>query len=275
MGEHLYELDSFWIALGLLACMAASIELGHWIGRRRAHRSSEAHRTQVNAIQASMLGVLALVLGFTFSLALERYDQRNEALAQEAAAISTAAMRAELLPGGMGTEALALLREYVDHRAAEGSITLAENERRREALARAQQAGARLCELAQRAVEHDQSPVRSGLFVQALNGMLDAFATRESVLERHVPEAVLWLLFLILMLTSATLGFSSGVGGHRPPGLTLMLSTLLVLVTFLVIDLDRPRRGLIQLQRDDLVALQLELQTRGAAAGPAAPEKRR
>ena len=108
----------------------------------------------------------------------------------------------------------------------------------RSSLRRCQDASDRLCEFTSGVAAKNDSTVRTGLFVQSVNAMLDAFAARESVLERHVPETALWLLFLIMLLASGTLGFASGIGNHRPPPLTVLFSLLLVLVTFLVIDLD-------------------------------------
>ena len=66
-----------------------------------------------------------------------------------------------------------------------------------------------------RAAELDPSPVSTGLFIQALNEMIDSFGRRDAGLNRHVPEVVLLLLFGVFLITAAIVGFASGT--RRPP----------------------------------------------------------
>jgi hypothetical protein len=77
---------------------------------------------------------------------------------------------------------------------------------------------------------------------------------------RHVPEIVLLLMFATCILTMATLGYASGLAGHRvsPPGIALVL--LIAFVIYLIIDLDRPRRGTIRVSQESLVKLHQALQ---------------
>ena len=67
-----------------------------------------------------------------------------------------------------------------------------------------------------RAAEADPNPVTSGLFVQAINEMIDSYGRRDAGLNRHVPEVVLFLLYAALLMTGAVVGLSSGLSGHRP-----------------------------------------------------------
>ncbi|MBM3976821.1 MAG: DUF4239 domain-containing protein [Planctomycetes bacterium] len=255
MHDYLYDLRSGWIASALLAISALCVSLGHRLGRRAGASAGEAQRAQVNALQTSMLGLLALVLGFTFSLALGRYDDRSTTLAGEANALGTTLLRSSLLPRPFDAQARILLAQYVELRIEESSIGLDDFESRAELHARTKAVGKELWGTAKRAVELDDSPVRTGLFVQSLNDMLDAFDLREAVLNRHVPEFVMLLLFVILALAAFAMGYASGFGGHRPPALTHVLLLLLVLVMFLIIDLDRPRRGWIRIDRTPLLEL--------------------
>src|SRR6185437_1530653 len=99
---------------------------------------------------------------------------------------------------------------------------------------------------AKQAVELDASAVKTGLFVQALNDLIDSFGKHDAVLNRHVPEVVLLLLYGTFLMAGAIVGFSSGVAGHRPSLASYILVALIVVLVFLIIDLDRPRRGLIE-----------------------------
>src|SRR5690242_8808608 len=84
----------------------AATELGRWLGMRAGDRSGD----QVRTLEAAVLGLLALMIAFTFSMALSRYEARREAVLNEANAVGTAALRARLLPEPHGAESLKLLR---------------------------------------------------------------------------------------------------------------------------------------------------------------------
>ena len=94
----MYNYSSVLIVAILFVFMVLAIEAGYRIGGRTQSLVNESTKTQINAIQASLLGILALLLGFTFSLSLQRFDSRSEAVVNEANAIGTTYLRAQLLP---------------------------------------------------------------------------------------------------------------------------------------------------------------------------------
>ena len=251
----MYEHNSLLIVLLLVIGLIAAIEIGYHIGKRIAAGASEPTKTQVNAIQASLLGVLALLLGFTFSLALQRFDSRSAAVVSEANAIGTAMLRAGLLPDSVREQVQAGLTDYVELRIAAGTISLDLSDERTEALRSTLTLQQSLWELAERAAREAPNPVESGLFIQALNEMIDAYGARNAALNRHVPEVVLFLLFGTFALTAALVGYSSGVSGHRATFATYILVVLISFLVFIIIDLDRPRRGLIEVSQQSLLEL--------------------
>jgi hypothetical protein len=123
-------------------------------------------------------------------------------------------------------------------------------------LDQASQQQALLWHYALQAAEEAPNPVTSGLFLQALNEMIDAYGTRDATLNRHVPEIVLNLLYTTFLMAGIILGYSSGVAGHRASFATYIMVGLIVLLVFLIIDLDRPRRGLIQVSHKSLLDLE-------------------
>ena len=106
----MYDHNSIFIVALLLSALVGAIEIGFRIGRRFSESTNEATRSQINSIQASILGLLALLLGFIFSLALQRYDTRSQAVVSEANAIGTGILRASLIPAAVRTETQDLLR---------------------------------------------------------------------------------------------------------------------------------------------------------------------
>ncbi len=247
-----YTVNSVLIALVLFALILAANEAGYRFGRG-SRPPDEGRKSQTTAIQAAMLGLLALLLGFTFTMALQRFDQRSEAVIVEANAIGTAALRGELLPGDLARQARALLGQYVDLRLRAGDVDLAHQEQRREAHAAAGRLQQQLWTIALRASEADPRPTTTGLFIQAVNDLIDAYGRRHAALQKHVPQVVFILLFAVFVIAGAILGYAGGLMGSRPLVATVAMAMLIVLVIFLIIDLDRPRRGLIRVSQDSML----------------------
>ena len=264
MREIMYSHSSVLIVSGLFIFMLLAMEIGFRSGRRKQASATEAI-TQANSVLAAMLGLLALLLAFTFSAALQRYEDRSQTVVAEANAIGTTYLRARLLPGGMPDEVQALLRQYLDVRIQEGRVDATEPELHESLQQQAQLMETQLWSHAVRAAELDAGVVTSGLFIQSLNELIDTSGTRDAALNRQVPEIVLFLMIATIVLTTATLGYASGIAGHRVTLAAFVLLILIALVVYLIIDLDRPRRGAIQVSHESMLSLQ---QTIGAVPGP-------
>ena len=98
-------------AVSLVAILAAS-EIGRRVGVRIGRRGGE----NVPTLESAILGLLALMIGFTFAMALSRFEARRDAVLNEANAIGATALRARLLPAPHSGEVLKLLRDYVQIR---------------------------------------------------------------------------------------------------------------------------------------------------------------
>ncbi|WP_140912279.1 hypothetical protein [Methylomonas koyamae] len=268
MQEIMYDVSSLLIALLLLLSMLLAIEIGYRVGLRIMPTVRDDFKAHVNATSASLVGILALLLGFTFSLSLQRYDSRSEAVVDEANAIGTAYLRAQLLAEPHRGHSLALLREYLDLRVQTGNVDLTERARRHALIAEAGRMQARLWEYARQANAVAPSPVTTGLFIPALNEMIDNFGKRDAEMNRHVPEFVLLLLYATFLMTGAIVGYATGLSGHRASFVTHIMVGLIVVLVFIILDLDRPHRGLIQVSQDSLTGLQAAIRGQ-AGANPA------
>ncbi|MBT8079278.1 MAG: hypothetical protein KJO31_11935 [Gammaproteobacteria bacterium] len=257
--ELLYSINSVVIAVGLFLLIMLANEIAYRIARRST--TDEGLTTQTNAIQAGILGLLALLLGFSFNMALQRFDARSTAAIEEANAIGTAWLRTSLLPEQFASETGSLISDYVDVRLKGGGIDMADPVKRDEIAAQTVRLQAQLWRILTDAAASDLTPAKSGLVIQALNEMIDAYGKRQAQLDKHVPEVVLILLFVIFIVSGGILGAASGLAGGRPLLATMSMSALIVLVIFIVIDLDRPRRGLIQVDQSSMLALRLQIDT--------------
>jgi len=255
----LYNINSVVIAVCLFLLILLANEIAYHIARRTATKADQGLSTQTNAIQAGVLGLLALLLGFSFNMALQRFDARSTAVIEEANTIGTAWLRTTLLPEENAAEVASLLSDYVDVRLEGGGIDMTNPTRREEVAARTLQLQAQLWQVVSDAAASDLPPAKVSLIIQALNQVIDEYGKRQAQLDKHVPEVVLFLLFVIFIVTGSILGAAAGLAGGRPVLATVSMAALIVLVIFIVVDLDRPRRGLIQVDQSSMVALRLQI----------------
>jgi len=273
MKELMYDINAGLIAAVLLAIALAAIEIGFRLGRRsRGAALDDDSKAHISATQASTLGILALLLAFTFSLSLQRFDTRSDAMVDEANAIGTAYLRAQMLPAPLRDETRALLRDYVDVRVEAGHVSIINDDEWAALMVKAGSLQNSLWDTARRAAEANPSPVPAGMFVQATNDLIDSFGRRDAALHRHVPEVVLFLLLGTFLITSGIVGFSSGVIGRRPPLVSFAMVVLIVVLVFVILDLDRPIRGLIVVSEKNLLDLQASMKAEAATTSrPALP----
>lgn len=259
MKEFMYDINSALIAALLFISMLLLIEVGYRVGRKYKSNTNEPSKAHISAIQGSLLGVLALILGFTFSLSLQRYDSRSSEVVNEANTIGTTFLRAQLLPAAIAAPAQSLLTDYVKLRVESGKVTLVDQDEREQLLAESKTLQNKLWALAVQSAQQDAGPVKSGLFIQSLNDMIDALESRNAALDKHVPEVVLLLLYGTFLMTGSIVGFSAGLAGHRTSFVTYIMVGLIVLLVFVIVDLDRPRRGFIEVSQKSLITLSEEI----------------
>ena len=260
----MYDVHVGLIAGILLISTALALEIGFRAGLGRKDSATEESKAHVNATQSSLLGILALLLAFTFSLSLQRFDTRSDAVVNEANAIGTAYLRAQLLPPPLRKDVQALLRDYLDLRVQGSSLSMVQDEYASQ-MTRAAAAQTALWDHARRSAEMEPNPVTTGLFVQSLNELIDSFGRRDAAVSRHVPEVVLLLLYGTFLISCVIIGFACGMGGQRPSLATYSMVALIIALVFVILDLDRPRRGLIEVSQKSLLDLQAAIRAEGAA----------
>jgi hypothetical protein len=249
---------SQWRVFGMaVVLLLASAEFGFRLGLRLHRAKDEARKGQIGGIQGAMLGLLALLLGFTFAMAAGRYEARRALVLQEANAIGTTYLRASLLPDAHKAAVEDLLRRYVDARL--DFFYAGEDRARQDA---AEQAAAKLQrELwanAVAAAKEAPSPMTS-TFISALNETIDLDATRLNTLRNHVPGAV-WLLVLAVAACGCCVGgYGAGATGARSAFTITVLPLLIAVAITLIADLDRPRGGLIEIGSQPLLDLKQSL----------------
>lgn len=250
--DLLWDVDGSLILVALIALFLLAAEVGFRAGRRHGRRVADKE-PQVGTIQGAMLGLLALLLGFSFAMAQSRYDARRSLVVAEANAIGTAYLRAQLLPKPEAQEVAAALRRYVDVRLRRLGERVDEPSLR-EAVKESEQLHDYLWTRAVRATQQDPRPV-TNLFITALNDVIDLHAKRLAAFRSHVPESVFLLLYFVAAVAMGVTGYVAGLGGQRNFWPSTTTAVLIAVVIVVVMDLDRPRRGLIQVSQQSMVEL--------------------
>jgi len=226
--------------------------LATWAGSKlnqREHRLDEDTRTDFGVVQGATLTLLGLIIGFSFSMAIGRYDQRKTYEEAEANAIGTEYVRADLLPQAEGAQVREVLRRYTDLRI-RFYETRSEEELRKIAVERA----AVQNELWQAVVPPataQPSPVIA-LAVAGMNDVLNSQGYTQAAWWNRIPEAAWGLMFSIAIFANLLLGY----GLRRVRSKLLLVFPLVISISFfLIADIDSPRRGLIRVHPQNLQSL--------------------
>ena len=247
LSNFLYAQNEVTVAVGIFLALLAATEAGFRRGSRQRIAREEGPG-QVSNLQTATIGLLALLLAFTFAMAESRFEIRRTLVVDESNAIGTAYLRSQMLPEPLKTQLAASLRNYVDARldyarAGIDEISIGEANQKSDLLQK------QLWSEALQAVDRNPAPVPTGLFVSALNEVFDVRSRRDAARQNHVPEVVLWLLFFVAVGTMELVGYGCGLGGPRNFVRTATISGLISLVILVIVDLDRPRRGIIEVSQ--------------------------
>ncbi|NVB84422.1 MAG: hypothetical protein HOV81_38970 [Kofleriaceae bacterium] len=244
------------LAIAVVAISILTAEVGYRVGSRSKRREDEHLRAQVTAVQASVLGLLALLLAFGLSMAEQRFTNRREIMAAEAGAIRTTFLYADALPEPVRSQSRELLRRYVGERHA---FFLATREEAPAATARSQVTQRDLMRLATAlAHEHPDWDLSAGYLDKVIE-MIRLEAARELSLAARVPRTIHVLLVAVAIVGIFVSGMAAGLVRSRTT-ITLYLVPLLFSLAFLVLaDLDLSRVGFITTGDRPLLRLQHDL----------------
>ena len=232
--------------IGVAIVFLAS-EFGWRLGiRTKGHGASG----NISALEQSLLGLLALIIGFIFLMALMRFEARREAVLNEANAIGTAALRARLLPAPHREESLKLLREYAQIRIIPAGKSFADLPTLIDRSNRIQE---ELWQQVKALSVKDNNMVPTGIFILALNEMIDNHGKRLAALQNFIPPTVLLMLSVIAAVACGFAGYASGLDPLRTLLPVFITAFLVCGVIFVVLDIDRPNVGFIIISQQPLI----------------------
>jgi hypothetical protein len=230
-----------------------SARIGLFI-RTRTRPLKDEERHDFSVVLAATLTLLGLLIGFTFSMAVNRYDLRKSYEEAEANAIGTAYVRADFLPSEDAAKVRALLKQYIEARilfyTTSDPITLAKINTDTAKLQNQLWAAIRLAALAQ------PNPV-TALVVSGMNDVLNSQSYTQAAWWNRIPKEAWWLMLAIAVCCNILIGYSVK---STIRGVFLILPAAVSISFLLISDIDSPRGGAIHIKPQNLMSLSESLQ---------------
>jgi hypothetical protein len=240
-----------------LALLLIATRLGTYV-RERTPEPQGPDEGDFALILGATLTMLGLIIGFTFSMAVSRYDQRKNYEEQEANAIGTECVRLDLLPAADRANARTLLLDYLNQRVI--YYTTRDPDRLHQIRVTTSELESKLWS-AVSAPEIVQPSPLSALVLSGMNDVLNSEGYTEAAWRNRVPLAAWILLFSIALLCNLLLGYRA----RRRAALRFLVLPIALSISFLLIsDIDSSRTGVIRVHAQNLESLAESLGRPGA-----------
>ena len=238
------------VYIGIALSILLSFEIGYHIGKLTRTLYDKEAPVALGPMVGGILGMLAFVLAFVFSMAASHHDLRKQYVLDEANAIGTAYLRADLVDKQHGDETKRLLREYVDTR-----LQAATSKNLDVEISKSIELHGLLWTQVSSAAETSPN-TNTSLLIQSINDVIDMHEKRVTVsLHNRIPGSIWITLFVISALTMITMGTQAGLTGKRRLVAVLPLALAFAALTTIVVDLDRPQKSLIKVGQHALISL--------------------
>jgi uncharacterized membrane protein len=247
------------VTVFLLSVLAAllMIEGGYRAGLYMHRRSQQEQPAPVGGMVAAVLALLAFLMAFTFGLAANIFQNKRQVILEEANAIGTAYLRADLLTESHRGTVRDLLREYVEVR-----LEAARSGNVEQGVARSEELHALLwAEAMAGAADQPGSPM-VGLFIQALNEVIDLHAKRIQIgVRTRIPETIWYALLVVAAMGLGSMGYQTGLTGSSRSIAVVGVALAFSIVIWLIADLDRTREGMLKVSQQAMFDLQRSIGT--------------
>ncbi len=245
------------LAVFVLFAILAGIayEIGFRVGRWWQKRTPDEKEGPTAMLVGSILALLAFLIAVTMGMASDRFDQRRALVLAEANSIGTTYLRAGYLPEPTSSETRELLRAYVPLR-----VNVADREQLAANFTRSAELLDRMWAKAEALARTTDRGDLVAIYIESLNETIDLHETRvTAIVYARVPETILLLLIGGAVLTLGIVGYSAGLTGRRSVVTAVALVIVLGAVLTVIVDLDRPRDGFLQVSQQPLIDLQQQV----------------
>jgi hypothetical protein len=234
----------------------AQVEFGSYLAKIVLRRNPDKDpEGPLGALVGSLLAMLAFFLAFTFGMAATRFDTRKQLVLEEANAIGTTYLRADLLPPAQGAEVKRLLREYVDLRL---SITKQNID---DVLRKSSVIHGQLWAQVKLLVPAEMDGELRSLFITSLNQTFDLHQSRITVsFQQRIPGTIWFALYMLSFLSMLAVGYQVGMSGVRRLWGTPIVAGAFALVITMIADLDRPGEGMMRVSQQPIADVRESMQ---------------
>ncbi len=244
------SLLSFPVFLGVALALLLAMEIGYRIGRWHQRVGRGSIKEFVGIIDAPILALLGLLIGFTFFGAAERFERRRDLIVEETNHIGTAYLRLDLLRAEDRDALRTLFKTYLDSRIK----TYAVLPDVKAALAEYDHSQQLQSEIWTRSVEAAQktgTAYASIQLVPALNAVIDITTTRLAVTQFHPPRIVFIMLAILSLIAAMLAGYQMSTAARRSWFHVALFVLTFTLAVYVILDLEYPRLGLIRVDAAD------------------------
>jgi len=225
-----------------------------WVGRKLGQRAIRLYGSaspNVSSLEAAVFALLGLLIAFTFSGALQRFDTRRTQVVEEANAIGTAWLRIDALPAQAQPKLRETFKAYVDARIATYRA-LPDVDAARNALELSRRLQADIWQQTAAATRLPGArPDAAILTLPALNAMFDITTTRLAATQIHPPRIVYLLLIALAMVTAALAGYQTAGERNYDWIHKLAFAGIISLTVYVILDIEYPRLGLVRIDAID------------------------
>lgn len=240
-------------AIITMLCYEGGFRLGRWW----QDREPGEQEGPTGFLVGSILALLAFLLAVTMGMASDRFDRRRAIVLDEANSIGTTYLRAGYLPEPASTQIRELVREYVPLRIVATDVKAVDLAA---GIQQSEQILNQLWTISEDVARTTDQGDLVSLYLDSLNQTIDLNETRITAgLYARVPETVVLLLVGGSALSLGMVGYSAGLTRRRGLLNAVVLVLALGAVITIVVDLDRPRDGLIQVSQQPLIDLQRQV----------------
>ena len=245
-----------WVILALtVAIVLTAVEIGYRVGRRQSRRPRHDSSSVASGLATPAVGLVGLMLAFTFGWAATRFDLRRTTRMDEAQALGRVFHLADVLPPAERDSVRALVREYL-----RTSLEMRDEASVGRAFRRRTSLYENLWTIASTAARTNPTSVVVASFVTSVNDVMDDNLKRSVLTEGgRIPLAIVFGLYVILASTMAMIGYEIGVGGSSRSPAVIPLTICVALVIFLIADLNLPFEGGLRVGNAALEKLGREL----------------
>lgn len=242
----------------IVAIVLISVEVGFRVGRAVYGKADREKEAPASSISGVILGLLAFIIAFTFSIVTDRYEKKKALVREEANSIRTAFHRTDFLPEPDRKASRTLLLEYVDQRIALAQAR--DPDLVQVFMANALRIQQQLWEMAVINGRRDMNSDVGALYVESMNDLANLHASRVSVgLQARIPTGNWIVLLSLLTLGMGALGYHTAIADSRRSHVTPILAVAFALVLALVAALDHPGDNFMPISQQPLVNLQSEI----------------